>query len=128
MLPVTYENDCRACHPLRFEPQDPKRQVRHGVQPGEIIDELREFYTAQAVKADPKLLQRFIPPRPMPNQPISPESQRASQAADARTLNAIRLFFGAVDRRGCLEEPGAPAGAKGLRRVPRGDARGQANR
>lgn len=116
MLPITYENDCRACHPLRFEPKDPKRQVRHGLQPREIIDELREFYAAQAVKDDPKLLQRFIPPRPMPNQPISPESQKAGQAADAMTLRAIKLLFGAsiegdvlkrlklpLGRRGCVE-------------------------
>jgi hypothetical protein len=113
MLPITYETDCRACHSLRFDPQDPKRQVRHGVQPREIIEELREFYTAQAVKADPKLLQRFLPPRPMPNQPNSPESQKAGQAADARTLNAIRLFFGAAIEGDVLKNLKLPQGRRG---------------
>ena len=100
MLPVTYEHDCRACHQLRFEPKDPKRQVRHGLQPRELLDELREFYTAQAVKDDPKLLQRFIPPRPMPNKPVTPESRgparprmpgRSSRSGCSSARRSIRM-------------------------------------
>ena len=116
MLPVTYEDDCRACHQLRFEPKDPTRQVPHGLKAGKVVEELRRYYTAQAVNADPVLLRRFIPPRPMPHQPVTEASARADKAAADRTLIALKLLFGpAIDaktrndaclplgRRGCVE-------------------------
>jgi predicted CXXCH cytochrome family protein len=100
MLPVTYEHDCRACHPLPFEPKDPERQVRHGLKPREVVDELRRYYTAQSVDEDPVLLHRFIPPRPMPHRPITEASERAKKAAAEKTLIALRLLFGsAIDEK-----------------------------
>jgi predicted CXXCH cytochrome family protein len=100
MLPVTYENDCRACHPLAFDPKDPERMVPHGLKPQQVIEQLKQFYTSQAVKDDPALLRRFIPPRPMPGRPASPEAARAEKAATDKTLAALRrLFAAAVEER-----------------------------
>ena len=34
--PITYENDCRACHPLGYDPDRPALTIRHGLQPAEV--------------------------------------------------------------------------------------------
>jgi hypothetical protein len=116
MLPVTYENHCRACHPLEFDSKSPGRQVRHGLSPGEILDELRQFYQAQAVEADPELLRRFVPPRRKPGEPEVPTPDRIGHAVDDRVLTAVKILFGSsvddeplrrhklpLGRRGCVE-------------------------
>jgi predicted CXXCH cytochrome family protein len=113
MLPITYEHDCRACHSLRFEPDDPKRVARHGRQPRDLLDDLREYYTSQVLKEDPKPLQRLVPPRPMPNKPLTPEEQKAGSAVEARTLNAIRLFFSAKIPDDTTRRLGLPQGRGG---------------
>jgi hypothetical protein len=96
MLPVTYENDCRACHPLPIDPNDPKRTIRHGLEPREIVEQLTWLYTAQAVEKDPDLLGRFVPSRPMPGRPVSEEASRAKKAAEDKTLVALKRLFGAA--------------------------------
>ncbi len=63
MLPVTYENHCRACHPLTFDSKLPRQQMRHGLSTSEIVDSLRGIYAADAITRDPALLRRFVPPR-----------------------------------------------------------------
>ena len=115
MLPVTYATHCCACHTLSFDPNVPGRQVRHGLSPGSVIDDLREFYAAQAAKADPALLRRTVTSRPIPGQaPLT--DQRIDQAIADKVLTAAKLLFGAgvdeavrkrqhlpVGRRGCVE-------------------------
>ncbi|MFI5458063.1 MAG: hypothetical protein ACHRXM_21720 [Isosphaerales bacterium] len=115
MLPVTYENDCRACHPLRFDPNLPDRQIRHGLSPRDVVDELRRIYAAEAVKEDPALLRRFVAPAPVPGR-AAPKDERVEQAIADKVLTGSRLLFGsgvdeAVRRRehlplgrgGCVE-------------------------
>jgi len=94
MLPVTYENDCRACHPLEFDPKGPGRQVRHGLSPGEVFEELRQFYRAQAALADPKLLGRFIAPRAKPGSPADAALEQVGRAVDDKLLIAVKILFG----------------------------------
>jgi hypothetical protein len=116
MLPVSFENHCRACHPLQFDQKLPGWQVRHGVQPGEVVDELRRFYTGEVLRDDPSLLQRSVPPRPIPGRPVPQEVTRAGQAVEDKVLTAVKLLFGSgvdetvrkrealpVGRRGCVE-------------------------
>jgi predicted CXXCH cytochrome family protein len=115
MLGVTYQSHCRACHPLEFDAKSPGRQVRHGLAPREILDELRQFYAAQAVEADPKLLDRFIPPRPKPGVAADLAVERAGRAVDEKLLTALRILLGSganedamqrdeshSNRRGCV--------------------------
>jgi hypothetical protein len=98
MLPIRYERDCRACHPLQFERNRPDRQVTHGLSPREVLDELRQFYAAEAVRHDPALLRRTIPPHPVPGQ-AEPGLQRVEQAMADQVLTAARILFGSgVDK------------------------------
>jgi predicted CXXCH cytochrome family protein len=113
MLPVTYEHDCRACHGLEFDPKDPERTAPHGLEPRQVVDQLKQFYTAQAIKADPDLLRRFVPPRPMPGRPAPDEGVRAETAAADRALVAIRRLFGAAAQEGVRRGRGLPLGRGG---------------
>jgi hypothetical protein len=113
MLPVAYEKDCRACHPLSFDANDRSRHVRHGVQPRELVDELRQFYAAQIVNGDSALLHRFVPPRPMPGRPAPPEVDRADKAAAQKTLVALKRLFSAAVDEDVRSSQGVPLGRGG---------------
>jgi hypothetical protein len=117
MLPVTYAEHCRACHPLSFDARVPYEQVTHGVQPSGVVEELRRFYAHEALREDPVLLRRWIPARSLPSKPEDAVTQDAGSAIDAKLTAALRLLFvpnvtGTLDpaggtprasRRGCLE-------------------------
>ncbi len=113
MRPVTYETDCRACHPLPFDAKDPQRKIRHGLRPREVVEELNQLYTAQAVKSDPALLRRFVPPRPIPGRPVAEEQARAEKAAADRTLSALKRLFGSAVDEGVRSSQGLPMGRGG---------------
>jgi predicted CXXCH cytochrome family protein len=136
MLPVTYENHCRACHPLEFDSKSPGKDLRHGLALAEVIGELRQYYAAQAVASDPERLRQFVPPRRKPGQPESPAVEKFASAIDDKVLTAIKILLGsAVDddpmkrshlpigRRGCVEchhlspTPGAIVQADAVRDV-----------
>jgi hypothetical protein len=115
MLPVRYENDCRACHLLQFDRNLPDRQVRHGLSPREVLKDLRKLYSADAVNQDPALLRRTIPASPIPG-PAAPGLDRVNQAIERNVLTAAKLLFAArvdeavrlreqlpIGRRGCVE-------------------------
>jgi len=129
MLPVTYENDCRACHTLPFDPNLPGRQIRHGLSPHDVVDELRQLYSAEAVKKDPALLRRFVAPQLIPGQ-AAPKDQRVEQAIRDKVVTAAKLLFGSVideavrrrehlplGRRGCVECHNLTPSSKPLVRV-----------
>jgi len=112
MLAVSYEESCRACHPLPFDPQAPDRQVRHGEPPPRVIEQIREFYAAQAVQADPRLLRRPVPAERLPGN-SSHSSEQVQQAVDRKTLAAVRRFFAAgvaADTRQAQNTPGDRGG------------------
>jgi hypothetical protein len=50
MLPITYESQCRACHPLNFDPALPNVFVPHGLQRDEVGQFVASVYAAQYVK------------------------------------------------------------------------------
>jgi hypothetical protein len=108
MLPVTYENHCRACHPLKFEPRESGRQVGHGLEPRRIVDELRQYYASQAVNADPALLKRPIPSRAIPGRPVLPEVVQAQDAVEEKVFTAIKLLFGAAVDESVRKREGLP--------------------
>ena len=116
MLPVTYENDCRACHPLEFDSKSSGRQLPHGLSPRDVLGDLRQFYDAQAVTADPKLLRRHVPPRRKPGEPADPVLDQVGRAIEEKLLIAVKTLFGSgvndqlirqqelpLGRRGCVE-------------------------
>lgn len=48
MQPVRFEADCRRCHRLDFEPNDPRRQLPHG-EPELVLARLEEYYARVAL-------------------------------------------------------------------------------
>jgi hypothetical protein len=102
MLPVSYANNCRDCHPLPFDPKLPEREVRHGVQPPGVLDQLRTLYAAQAVETNPRLLGRPIPRQSLPDRPLDRDVQTAQQAVEEKVLTALRVLFQS-EKRGCTE-------------------------
>jgi len=64
VLPVTYEQHCKACHPLTFSPADNVKEVEipHHSQPDQVKDFLSGVFARNVVKAggkDVKLKQPF---------------------------------------------------------------------
>jgi predicted CXXCH cytochrome family protein len=113
MLPVTYENDCRTCHPLAFDPGDPEREVPHGLKPGKVVDLLKQFYLAQAAKDDPALLRRFVPQQPIPGRPSNGGNVSVEEAVNDKTLVALKRLFGAAVEERVRKEQGIPQGRGG---------------
>lgn len=98
MQPITYENQCRACHPLTVEEAAGKRAwtVPHGWQPGTLHEFLAGVLVARYLTGQPTILaEPFVAPRPIPGKPLDQKAETArdfiqSQLAVAET----RLYVG----------------------------------
>jgi hypothetical protein len=102
MMPITYENQCRACHPLRFGSPNSPAVVRHGLTPAEVQTELRDFYVSEAVKDDPELLRGFMPKRPIPGKPADARNVQVRQAVEQKVLSGLKILFGSGTN-GCIK-------------------------
>jgi hypothetical protein len=72
MLPITYENQCAACHPLSFD-KDAKGSlvsVPHRLQPPQVRQYLERFYSDQLLKGSAAVRKR---PVVLPGKPPDPE-------------------------------------------------------
>jgi hypothetical protein len=94
MLPISYENQCRACHRLDYDPQSPDRNVPHGLQPARVLESLRTTYLAEYLAGNPKLLERQTPVVTKPGRVQVPEAETVRRAIDAKVLKAARILFG----------------------------------
>jgi hypothetical protein len=99
LVPITYENQCRACHPLYYDPAASQRSfapdspelIAHRLGPGEMRALLQGTYARRyLVDEDPRLLDKFVPPRPMPGKPILPEDDQARRLVEAKVGQAER--------------------------------------
>ena len=104
MLPITYENQCSACHPTTFEradKDDPRsgKPILHGLQPKDVRDWLESYYTLQFLQGN-KALFEAIPgkPRPLPGKVPMPPEQRS--LAERVALAEKEVFLG---KRNCGE-------------------------
>jgi hypothetical protein len=95
MLPVTYQNHCRACHPLTFDPAAPALAVEHHLQPADVHAFLSQIYTAEYLKENPALLRERIPPSPVPGRPETPQRSEARAAIERKVAAAEKVLFGA---------------------------------
>jgi predicted CXXCH cytochrome family protein len=86
MLPITYENQCQACHPLYKVPGI----VQHRQTPEEIRTALYRAFAEDYVRGNPKLLETpFVPPEPLPN--IRPtEAETVARVIQAEINTAQR--------------------------------------
>lgn len=117
--PIRYDSDCRSCHPLGYDPDDPTRQMRHGLTPGDVLEALRAHFAARAVRDDPGLLAQPVvaPERRLPGRALrESDTTTVGAAVEAKVLTSARLLFGAhadeaaraarnlpISRRGCVE-------------------------
>ena len=102
MEPVSFESNCRACHPLPFDPAIPGVEARHGVQLRQVVGELRRIYQAEATREDPELLKRPVRPREVPGNRSGAEIATVGHAVDARLTAALRKLL-PNGKGGCTE-------------------------
>jgi hypothetical protein len=94
MLPITYENQCRSCHPLQFDPSVPSLEMKHGLQPSQVHESLWEIYAAQYQREDPALFGERLPQRPLPGRSDVPASKSARELIERKVRIAERILFG----------------------------------
>ena len=101
-----------------FDANVPDKQVRHGLAPAELVGELRQFYAAQAVTADPALLRQFVPPRPLPDQSAGPSEQRFDGRHRGESPDCREASLGVGPRRGeCVGNKSFPWGGEAVSSV-----------
>jgi hypothetical protein len=96
LMPITYENQCRACHPLTAKPADDSRAqvitVPHRLQP----EEVREFLWGALAK-DQVLRRRSEAPqrarRPMPGRDLNEADMRARENIQSRLGTVERFLY-----------------------------------
>jgi hypothetical protein len=97
MIPITYEVQCRACHPLTFDTNFPQLKAPHRRQPDALNEFLRATYTAQYLSANPKLLERQLPPRlPLPGRQANvsgEEEKKAREYIEAKVREAEKSLY-----------------------------------
>jgi hypothetical protein len=91
MLPITYENQCRACHALTIEPcadvvsgaalgnaaaSKPCDTVPHRLVTGKLAEEVEKYWQDRYFKEHPTALR---PLSPLPGSSAEPENQAASE-------------------------------------------------
>jgi hypothetical protein len=101
MLPVSYDNDCKACHPLEIAGKPGKLTIRHGLQPAEIHEFLLGHFTEELLQGKPADFDR--PLRPLPGKlPMSDaEKQTARKLIEAKVSEAEKVLFSAVTCQRC---------------------------
>jgi nitrate/TMAO reductase-like tetraheme cytochrome c subunit len=101
MLPIAYENQCQACHPLTFErtikdkPLSGEIAVRHRIQGDEVHQYLTGHYTAKALDEKFQAFEKFIPVRPKPGKLLGEEAEPVRKAIRNKVRSAEQLLFSA---------------------------------
>jgi hypothetical protein len=122
-LPVTFENQCRACHTLTFDPTMKDVEIPHGVQPDQVVAFVNRTYAGQVLSVDPKVLDVFVPPVRMPGKtPIDASARKLRDDSVSRVLGFLfpkEIEAGpgqAGNRNNCLEchAYGGKVDAKGV--------------
>jgi predicted CXXCH cytochrome family protein len=95
MTPVTFEENCRACHALTFEPGkdkgDDKKLVPHGLTPDQIREIVQGNYLGEYVKKNPTVLEKKIQRLPVPSMTeAASDSVEAQRWVDDRVGRAER--------------------------------------
>jgi hypothetical protein len=109
MLPITYENQCAACHPLSFaKGADGKDvSVQHRLQPPEVHKYLEGFYANQLLKGNASLLKGPVVRLPGKD----PETAKLGQEIEEKVKTAMQRLF---TKNTCLECHRTKGGDKGL--------------
>jgi predicted CXXCH cytochrome family protein len=99
MLPITYENQCRACHPLDIEPRSAEARgahqvtVRHRLQPKELHAALEEAYAARFLMSPPQSAEASDKPiRRLPARDLR-EQERDREALVRSVFRAEQILY-----------------------------------
>lgn len=98
MAPITYENQCRACHPLTFDrkskddPTSPLLSVPHGLQPKAVRDYLWGAYANEYV-AKAARQARKGPDRPLPSNGLQIDDEQARRAIDREVARTQTYLY-----------------------------------
>ena len=92
MLPIRYETQCRACHPLDYDPGLPV--IPHGLQPPEMEAALWQIYAGRFIAGKPGLMGGRPAPYPVPGRAEAPEVLAAREAIGADVAKAKRVLLG----------------------------------
>jgi hypothetical protein len=76
MLPTTYEQHCKACHPLTFSAELPGVEVPHHLQPSEVKSFLWGVFTEREKRLQQADLKSLTGDRPLPGKNQSREQLR----------------------------------------------------
>jgi hypothetical protein len=106
-LPISYDGQCAACHPLTIERKDPDNPraghvaVPHGLQPKDIHEFLQGYYTARLLEeGKSKLFEQQVNVRAFPGKLPAEETQQVREALDKKVSTAERVLY---SKNTCLE-------------------------
>ena len=92
MLPIVYENQCRACHPLSFGGAK-DAVLPHRLQPPQVHQWLEDYYTAQFLKGDSKLFEQFVSVRPLPGKLPEEETKKVQDIVQGKVQDSERYVW-----------------------------------
>ena len=101
--PISYKNECRACHPTTVEPRKEGNgpsadafNVPHGVQPQKVHEFLWGAYVAELAAKDPKSAELVAPTTsriPGKNRDESADGSKTRSTIAGKVLGAERILF-----------------------------------
>ncbi len=110
MLPIKYEDHCRACHRLNYEPRLTGAKsplvLPHGLKPSEIEQFLRAVYTGDYLDSGSALSKTLPVDQRLPGKPEPAESPAAKAAILDRVARADTYLRGRCQE--CHELAGMP--------------------
>ncbi len=92
MLPITYENQCRACHSLRFDKKE-DAVVAHRLQPAQVASFLEQYYTGQYIQEHGDQFDGFVPRYPLPGKLPAEAADKAGKEIGANAAKAEGNIF-----------------------------------
>jgi hypothetical protein len=107
MQPITYEVQCKACHPLTFDctaPGTPDAKyvaAPHRLQPEALHDFLEGYYTGQYFRGNRTLFERGWPARLIPGKAVDPTVETARQRISEQVKTAEKMLY--VGKKTCGE-------------------------
>jgi hypothetical protein len=98
MLPITYENQCKACHPLTY---DKKVAMPHRLQSAKVREYLESYFTLQLLQDKPTLFKKKVPLRDIPGRGPDKEMTEAFELIRDQVIAAEKILY--QDKTTCKE-------------------------
>jgi predicted CXXCH cytochrome family protein len=98
MLPITYENQCKACHPLTF---DEKATLPHRLQPAEVSKYLERHFTLRVLENERTIYDKNVSRRHIPGKPPDDDMVKVRRLINERVSAAENMLY--KDKTTCAE-------------------------